>query len=180
MKRDINYYLQKGMDYDMAEYFSNGRRTIVDVKPNTNFTLTLTFDNDEMRIYDCSDLIEEGTVFEFLRDYNNFSRVYLDEDNIVSWDKDPNIDSNEVWSNKVDLSSDTLYVKSIPLDVSIDNIIDELVRRRKEKGITQEELGKSTNLTQSVIARFEAKKVIPKLDTVVKIAHALGCEIKIL
>ncbi len=101
----------------MAKYFATAERTIIEVIPNNDYTLTLKFDNDEIRKYDCNDLIEKGTVFEFLSDYDNFKRVYLDESNVVSWDKDPNIDSNLNWSNKVDLSSDTLYVKSIPQDL---------------------------------------------------------------
>ena len=60
-------------------------------------------------------LIKQNTVFEFLSDWNNFSKVYLDSDSIVSWDKNPNIDSKKVWSNKIDLSTDSLYVDSIKI-----------------------------------------------------------------
>ncbi len=175
MKRDIEYYLYRGMDYDMAEYFATDERTILDVVANNDHTLTLSFDNGEIRKYDCHHLLKDGSVFEFLKDINNFKRVYLDDSNVVSWDIDPNIDSNDVWDNKVDLSSDTLYVKSVPQDMGMNEIIDYLVDKRKERGMTQEELGNATNLTQSVIARFEAKKVIPRLDTVLKIINALGC-----
>lgn len=181
MDKNIEHYLKKGMEQDMAEYFVTGKRTIIKVKPNSDFTLTLNFDNGEVRIYDCKHLLEDGTIFEILKDYNNFKRVYLDEDNIVSWDKDPNIDSNVVWSNKIDLCSDSLYVKSIPiLDVGIIEIIDYLIKRRQDKGWTQQELGNATCLTQSVIARFEAKKVVPRLDTVLKIARVLDCELKVI
>ena len=58
-------------------------------------------------------------------------------------------------------------------------IIDYLVKIRQDKGWTQQELGKAICLTQSVIARFESKKVIPRLDTVLKIARALDCELKV-
>lgn len=53
-------------------------------------------------------------------------------------------------------------------------IIDELIEERHKKGLTQKDLAKATNLTQSVIARFESKKNTPQLDTLVKIASALG------
>lgn len=180
MDKKIKYYLDRGMDYDMAEYFATGERTIIEVIPNNDYTLTLKFDNNEIRKYDCNHLIEEGTVFEFLSDYNNFKRVYLDESNTVSWDKDPDIDSNLNWSNKVDLSSDTLYVKSIPQDLGINEIIDYLIRKRQDEGLTQQDLSNKTGLTQSVIARFEAKKVIPRIDTILKIANALNCKLKII
>lgn len=43
-------------------------------------------------------------------------------------------------------------------------IIDELIDLRKAKGLTQKELAKAANLTQSVIARLESKKATPQLD----------------
>ncbi|NDO45963.1 helix-turn-helix transcriptional regulator [Clostridium sp. MD294] len=62
----------------------------------------------------------------------------------------------------------------------IDNcttFIDKLIEQRHNQGMTQKELAIATNLTQSVIARLESKKVIPQLDTLLKITNALGCEI---
>lgn len=37
-------------------------------------------------------------------------------------------------------------------------IIDKLIDERHNKGLTQKDLAKATNLTQSVIARLERKK----------------------
>lgn len=59
-------------------------------------------------------------------------------------------------------------------------IIDRLVEERYRKGMTQEDLAKATNYTQSVIARFENKKTVPQLDTLLKIAEALGCDLAII
>ena len=33
----------------------------------------------------------------------------------IAWDIDPNIDSHQVWNNKVDLCPDTCYIDSVPL-----------------------------------------------------------------
>ena len=115
MGRDVEYYLAKGMSRKMAEYFAAGRRKIVSVEPNADFTLTLGFDNGEKRIYNVAPLIEENTVFAHFADLANFKRVYLDEDACVSWDIDPNVDSTVVWRNKVDLCPDTCYVDSTPV-----------------------------------------------------------------
>lgn len=41
--------------------------------------------------------------------------VYLDDCNCVSWDINPDIDSNVIWNNKVDLCSDSCYIDSIPV-----------------------------------------------------------------
>lgn len=58
-------------------------------------------------------------------------------------------------------------------------IIDRLIEQRHNKGMTQKELAQAAQLTQSVIARLECKKAIPQLDTLLKVAAALGCELTI-
>lgn len=58
-------------------------------------------------------------------------------------------------------------------------IIDRLIEERHNKGITQKELATAACLTQSVIARFESKRTTPQLDTLLKVASALGCSLEI-
>lgn len=58
-------------------------------------------------------------------------------------------------------------------------IIDRLIERRHDRGMTQKELAEAACLTQSVIARLESKKATPQLDTLVKVAGALGCDIAV-
>ena len=115
MGKSVEYYLSKGYDQKMAEYFASGRKRITGVIPNRDFTLTLTFDNGETRIYHAEPLLKADTVFAPFREWERFRRVYLDESHCVSWDIDPRIDSSKVWSNKVDLCPDSCYVDSIPL-----------------------------------------------------------------
>ena len=59
------------------------------------------------------------------------------------------------------------------------NIIDRLVEQRRLQGLTQKQLAESACLTQSVIARLESKKATPQLDTLLKVAAALGCDIAV-
>lgn len=115
MCKDINYYLSKGFDQTTAEYFVNGRKVITAVVPNDNFTLILTFDNNEQRLLDMKPMIKDGTVFACLSDPVVFSNVYLDENNCISWDKDATIDSKTEWNNKIDLCPDSCYLDSLPL-----------------------------------------------------------------
>lgn len=115
MSKSVEYYLSKGLDQKMASYFASGRRTIVSVTPNDDFTLTLTFDNGEARVYNMAPLLQAGTVFAPFMQLENFRRVYLDDAHSVCWDIDPQVDSNIVWNNKVDLCPDVCYVDSIPL-----------------------------------------------------------------
>ena len=115
MGKSVEYYLTKGFDLKMAEYFASGRKKIVGVVPNDDFTLTLEFDNGEKRLYNTKPFLKPGTVFEKFINIEDFKRVYIDEDNCVAWDIDPLIDSNVVWNNKVDLCPDSCYVDSVPL-----------------------------------------------------------------
>ena len=58
-------------------------------------------------------------------------------------------------------------------------IIDMLIERRHNQGMTQKELAEAESLTQSVIARLESKRAMPQLDTLMKVAEALGCDLKL-
>ena len=115
MGKSVEYYFSKGFDMKMAEYFASGRKKITDVVPNDDFTLTLSFDNGEKRVFDVAPLLKAGTVFETFLNLNDFKRVYIDDTNCVAWDINPEVDSGIVWSNKVDISSDCCYVDSIPV-----------------------------------------------------------------
>lgn len=59
-------------------------------------------------------------------------------------------------------------------------LIDKLIEERHRKGLTQKDLAQATSLTQSVIARFESKKNTPQLDTILKIASALGLSLTLI
>lgn len=59
-------------------------------------------------------------------------------------------------------------------------IIDRLIEERHKKGLTQKELASAASLTQSVIARLESKKATPQLDTLLKVASALGCSLEVI
>lgn len=113
--KTVEEYIAKGFDKVTAEYFASGRKKITDAKPLPDYTLELAFDNGEVRSYDCRPLIKPGTVFEKLRDMSVFSRVYLDDTGAPSWDIDPDIDSNKVWSNKIDICPDGCYLDSKPI-----------------------------------------------------------------
>ncbi len=112
MANTIEYYRSKGFDEQAAAYFASGKRRIISVTPNNDFTLTISFDNGEKRLYDARPLLKKGTVFEPFMDIENFKRVYVDKQHCIAWDIDPTIDSDKVWNNKVDLCPDSCYIDS--------------------------------------------------------------------
>lgn len=59
-------------------------------------------------------------------------------------------------------------------------IIDRLIEERHRQKLTQRDLAQACCLPQSVIARLESKRNVPQLDTLLKIADALSCEIAVI
>ena len=93
----------------VKEYFNSGRKKLVGVSANDDYTLLLEYNNGEKRLYDVKSL--DG-VFAALKPMEVFKRVYIDDCGCVAWDKNPNIDSNVVWDNKIDLCPDSCYLDS--------------------------------------------------------------------
>ena len=115
MANTVEYYLSKGFDRKYAEYYAKGRKKLVSVHPNDDFTLILTFEGGEKRLFNVAPMLKEGTVFAPFRSYEAFCRAYVDEDHSLCWDIDPSVDSSVEWMNKVDICPDTCYVESIPV-----------------------------------------------------------------
>ena len=58
-------------------------------------------------------------------------------------------------------------------------IADQVAQRRKELGLSQAELGVMCGTTQSAIARLEAGGRPPRIDTLLRIAAALECDLAV-
>jgi transcriptional regulator with XRE-family HTH domain len=56
-------------------------------------------------------------------------------------------------------------------------IADQVAARRRELGLSQAELAELTATTQSAIARLESGGRPPRIDTLLRIAGALDCEL---
>lgn len=60
---------------------------------------------------------------------------------------------------------------------SLYGIINEIVSERVKLGLTQRDLAKKCNMKQSALARIEKLQVIPRLDTVIRIAQILDIKL---
>ena len=56
-------------------------------------------------------------------------------------------------------------------------IADRVAERRKEVGLSQQQLAMLTGTTQSAIARLEKGGRPPRIDTLMRIAEALDCDL---
>jgi ribosome-binding protein aMBF1 (putative translation factor) len=58
-------------------------------------------------------------------------------------------------------------------------IADQVAERRRELGLSQAELAELVETTQSAVARLESGGRPPRIDTLLRIAAALDCELLI-
>ena len=59
------------------------------------------------------------------------------------------------------------------------HVARELLRLRKQQGLSQTEVARRAGLKQPAVARLESGAVRPTLDTIQRVAHALGRELEI-
>jgi transcriptional regulator with XRE-family HTH domain len=58
-------------------------------------------------------------------------------------------------------------------------IAQQVAQQRKARGLSQKELAELTGTTQSAIARLESGGRPPRIDTLLRIAEALDCELAV-
>ena len=56
-------------------------------------------------------------------------------------------------------------------------IAEQVTEQRKARGLSQKELAELTGTTQSAVARLESGGRPPRIDTLLRIAEALDCEL---
>ena len=74
------------------------------VQPRANHILELTFTNDEVRLYDCSPILDFG-IFTELKDKHYFQQAKA-------------FNGTVCWPNDQDICPDTLYLDSVPAAIA--------------------------------------------------------------
>ena len=70
-------------------------------------------------------------------------------------------------------------VRDIRDDAFYERLTRQVIDRRIELALSQRELAELCGTTQSAIARFESGTRPPKIDTLIRIAEALDCELDV-
>src|SRR5665648_927270 len=73
-------------------------------------------------------------------------------------------------------AKDSKFAKGFDLTQREYNLICEMIKVRKIKGLTQKELAQSLAFKQQVISRIETRREVPSLRNVLKISDALGLD----
>jgi predicted transcriptional regulator len=58
-------------------------------------------------------------------------------------------------------------------------IAEQVAERRRELGLSQQQLAELTGTTQSAIARLESGGRPPRIDTLLRITNALDCDLEV-
>jgi len=58
-------------------------------------------------------------------------------------------------------------------------IVSEIIRQRNALGISQRDLAKRCGMPQSSVARIESQKIMPRLDTLIKLLNQLDLSLTV-
>lgn len=75
---------------------------VINVKPLKNYKLMLTFDTNEVKVFDMKPFLDQG-VFKPLNDESLFNSVHVSFDTVE-------------WSNGADICPETLYEQSVKFE----------------------------------------------------------------
>ncbi len=86
--------------------------------------------------------------------------------------------NNTKASYKAPKSNNKKQVENIQLETR-KNLIEQLIKYRKAKKITQADISDSTGIQRPNISRLESGKYNPTLDMIVRVADSIGLEVEI-
>ena len=88
-----------------------------------------------------------------------------------------------VWNDELDIEAETIYedgrtvrVEEIPANLMIANAV---LSARAKAGISQSELSAATGIDQSDISKIERGVANPSVNTLSRIANALGAKLSV-
>ena len=81
-------------------------------------------------------------------------------------------------NTKAPKSNNKKQVENIQLETR-KNLIEQLIKYRKAKKITQADISDSTGIQRPNISRLESGKYNPTLDMIVRVADSIGLEVEI-
>lgn len=133
--------------------------------------LELTFQNGEVKEYDMAALFGKYPQLTALTNRDLFLSGQL----MGSY--------GIVWNDELDIEAETIYedgrtvrVEEIPANLMIANAV---LSARAKAGISQSELSAATGIDQSDISKIERGVANPSVNTLSRIANALGAKLSV-
>lgn len=78
----------------------------------------------------------------------------------------------------LDIGNEQVFVERASKYIT-DDIVDQLITRRKELRMTQQDVANATGIQRANVARIELKKNEASLDSLVRIANSVGMKLSI-
>lgn len=89
-----------------------------------------------------------------------------------------NLTFDELW-DEIKQEGTEKEKETIQNAEDISNIITNIVSERINQGLSQRDLAQKTGLKQSAIARIEKMQVMPRIDTLIRLARKLNLKINV-
>ena len=141
----------------------------LDYKEGT--TLELTFQDGKVKRYDMSALFGKYPQLTALRDRSLFTSGQLLGPYGIVWNDDLDIEAETIYEDGM-----TVREEKPAAFVMVGNAV---AAARARKGISQKELSDLTGIDQSDISKIERGIANPSINTLSRIAQALGAKLQI-
>ena len=141
----------------------------VELKYKEGTTLEVSFQSGEIKQYDMAELFDKYPQLKALIDRNLFLSGKLAGPYGIIWNDDLDIETETIYEDGITVGS-----SSIPYNVSVGNAV---LAARAKAGISQKELANLTGIDQSDISKIERGVANPSVNTLNRIAVALGAQL---
>ena len=133
--------------------------------------LELTFQNGEVKEYDMAALFEKYPQLTALTNRDLFLSGRLMGSYGIIWNDELDIEAETIYED-----GRTVRVEEIPANLMIANAV---LSARAKAGISQSELSAATGIDQSDISKIERGVANPSVNTLSRIANALGAKLSV-
>lgn len=134
-------------------------------------TLEVTFQSGEVKQYDIASLFPKYPILEALKDRSLFTSGKLIGHYGIVWNDDLDIEAETIYEDGI-----TIRTVEVPFNIGVANAV---YSARAKTGISQKELADLTGIDQSDISKIERGIANPSVNTLNRIAVALGAKLTI-
>lgn len=145
------------------------KATKLELKDGT--LLELTFQTGEVKAYDMSTLFTKYPQLASLQDRELFLQGKLMGVYGIIWNDELDIEAETIYEEGI-----TVRIEPIPVELKVANAV---VNARAKAGLSQSELASITGIDQSDISKIERGVANPSINTLNRLAKALGMELQI-
>ncbi|MCR5034682.1 MAG: helix-turn-helix domain-containing protein [Clostridia bacterium] len=143
----------------------------VDLKFQNGTTLEVTFQSGEVKSYDMSSLFDKYPQLRALENRKLFLSGKLEGVYGIVWNEDLDIEVETVYQEGL-----LVRKEKMPASMLVANAVSEA---RSKAGFTQSQLAAATGIDQSDISKIERGVSNPSVNTLSRIADALGADLQI-